>query len=219
VGIIVKSKRPEDEREPIPPGNYLGVIIGLYDIGTQDGQYGKKHQVITLTELHKKKRGPAVDSKGRIHTISTFYALTFNSMNGRKSKLRADVETITGHIFTEEQAERDGFDVQELVGLSYQLTLVESVKPDGKKMAKIASIMRLDEDDPKPESQADEVYYELDPKEPIPSAVPKWIAKFIERSEEWVAVHGKPKDNGTNGSAPSLPPPGTVDESDDDRAY
>jgi hypothetical protein len=214
VGIIVKSKRPEDEREPIPPGNYFGVIISLYDIGTQDGQYGKKRQIVTITELHK-KRGPAVDSKGRIHTIPTFYSLTFGAMNGKKSKLRSDVETITGRVFTDEEAERDGYDVQDLIGKAYRLTLVENVKADGKKFAKVSSVMALDEDDPRPESQADEVYYEIDPREPIPSAVPKWIAKYIERSEEWVGVHGKPRDDGTNSSAPSLPPPGAVDQNDE----
>jgi hypothetical protein len=213
MGIVIKSKRPEDEREPIPPGNYLGVITGVYDIGTQDGRFGKMHQIITFTELHK-KHGPAVDSKGRPFAVSTFYNLSFFSGNGKTSNLRADVETITGHVFTDEQAERDGFDIETLVGQAYRLTLVENVRPDGKTRPKVSSCMALDEDDPKPESQTDHVYFELD-DQTIRSGklygIPKWIAKFIERSAEWVAVHGAPKPDG-NGSAPS--PPGAVDESD-----
>jgi hypothetical protein len=201
----------------ITPGNYLGGIIGLYDIGTQDGQYGKKHQIITLTELHK-KRGAAVDSKGRIFTIPTFYSLTFNSMNGKKSKLRADVEVITSRTFTDEEAETIGYDVQDLIGKAYRLTLTENVRADGKKFAKVTSVMALDEDDPKPESQADEIYYEIDPNEPIPAAVPPWVAKIVQRSEEWVAMHGAPKPD-ANSSGPSLSPPSAVDEDDEDRAF
>jgi hypothetical protein len=152
--------------------------------------------------------------------IPQFYSLSFNSMNGKKSKLRSDVETITCRVFTEEEAERDGFDIESLVGQAYRLTLVENVRPDGKKLAKVSTCMALDEDDPKPESQADEVYFELDDqtiKSGKLDGIPKWIARFIERSEEWVAVHGKPRDDGTNSSKPSLPPLGALDESDDAR--
>jgi hypothetical protein len=202
MGIVVKSKGSDEEREPIPPGNYLGVIVGVYDIGTQEGAYGAKHQIITLTELHK-KRGPATDGKGRNFVIPTFYSLTFGSMNGKKSKLRSDVETITARMFSDEEAESKGFDVETLLGMAYRLTIVAHQSKDGKPLGKIASLMALDEDDSKPSSTADEVYYELDPREGIPKEVPTWIGPFIQRSKEWVAVHGVPKTE-TGGMAPAI---------------
>jgi hypothetical protein len=223
VAIVVKSKRAEDDREPIPPGNYLGVIISLFDIGTQDGQFGPKHQIITQTELFKKRPGstivPAVDSKGRPFMVSTFYPLSFGSMNGKKSKLRSDVEVITGHVFTDQEAETVGFDLQNLLGLSYQLSLAEHIKADGKKIARIVAVMSIDAGDPRPESQFNETYFELD-AETIKSGkldgVPPWIARFVQRSKEWISVHGAPRDDGasTNGSRPSIPPPGSVDGSE-----
>jgi hypothetical protein len=216
MGIVVKSKESEDEREPIPPGIYVGGIIGVYDVGTQDGQFGKKHQVVVQTELHK-KRGPAVDSKGRPFVVSQFYNLSFGTMNGKRSKLRADVEVIVNHTFTDEEAER-GYDIQNLLGESYRLNLVESIKPDGKKFAKVTSVMPLEEDEARPEIQSDEVYFERD-AETIKAGkldgIPAWIAKFVQRSEEWVAVHGTPKNDGTNGSTPSLPPSGAIDRSNE----
>jgi hypothetical protein len=208
MGIIVKSKTAENE--PVPPGNYLGVIVGLYDVGTQEGPYGSRRQIITITELHR-KRGPATDSKGRPLTIPSFYSLTFGSMNGKKSKLRTDVETITGHVFSDEEAERDGFDVQGLVGLAYRLTVVPHTNREGKPTGKIGAIMMLDDDDIKPQSQADEVFYELDPREPIPTIVPKWIARFIERSKEWVEIHGKPRADAEAAKTPTSTTPVPVE--------
>jgi hypothetical protein len=204
MALIVKSKGAESE--PAPPGNYLGVIVGLYDIGTQQGPYGAQHKIITITELHR-KRGPATDSKGRPLTVPTFYSLTFGSMNGKKSRLRADVETITGRVFTDQEAEEKGFDVQDLLGLTYRLTVAPHQSKEGKAQSKITAVMPLDEDDPRPQAEADQVYYELDPTEPIPSGVPKWIAGFIERSQEWVAKHGAPAaQSSSTPTAPAINP-------------
>jgi hypothetical protein len=198
MGLKVKVK--PDDRQPIPPGNYFGVIISVYDIGTQEGQFGANHKIVAVTELHK-KHGPAVDGKGHGFTIPAFYTLSLNA----KANLHRDVEAITGRVFGDD----DEFDIEDLIGLAYRLTIVEHTKPDGSKVGKIGSIMRLDDDDPRPKSEADEAYFELDGAT-IASGdlegVPEWIAKLIRRSEEWVAVHGAPKADagaggGTNGDA------------------
>ncbi|MFO0892404.1 MAG: hypothetical protein U0790_25095 [Isosphaeraceae bacterium] len=39
-------------REPIAAGN-IGVVVGVYDLGTQEGKFGPKHQVLLQFELSR----------------------------------------------------------------------------------------------------------------------------------------------------------------------
>lgn len=176
MGRILKADDSKP-RELIPAGNYLGVACGVYVIGTQDGgQYGPKEQVIVSFELHKKS-GPARDAQGRSLLISNFYTVSFNE----KANLRKDVETITGHGFRV----GEDFDIESILGQSCRLTVAHEEKAGGKKREFIKSFMALDPEDPRPQAEADQQYYECDPSREIPPEVPGWIARFIERSHEF----------------------------------
>ncbi len=56
-----------------PEGRYFGVVVGFADVGVQPGgAYKASHKVMVRLELHKRK-GPAVDSEGRILTITHLF--------------------------------------------------------------------------------------------------------------------------------------------------
>lgn len=184
--MAIVAKQSGETREPVPAGNYFGVIVGVYDIGTQEGgKFGPKHQIVVQFELHKKK-GVCRDKEGQPLRISKFYALAF----GEKSALRPDVERILGRKFTEEEA-KEGYDVTQLLEKTCRLVVTHDKKDDGSVRDQIDQITSLDEDDPEITPESDSVVYELDPERGFDDTVPEWIQKMAQRSAEWQKANGK----------------------------
>jgi len=201
--MALKARAKSHEaRELIPAKRYKAMVIGVCDIGTQQFDNGAEHQIAVIWELHSKK-GPALNSKGEIFTVSRFYSLKFGEYKGKKAKLRADVEAMYGRSFTDKEAE-EGIDVEQLLDLCCELQIahVPSKKDKEKKWAEISALMSIDPEDDKPEMVSDSFYYEIDTSKPIDSSVPKWLHKQIEKSLEWIKVHGQPKDANLKGSNP-----------------
>jgi hypothetical protein len=184
MGLVVKQTNAQT-----PDGKYFAKLIGVYDIGTQPSdRYDPNHQVILQWELHNKK-GVIKSSDGKPLNHSQFFTLAFgiNRQNKQKAKLRELVENMLGRAFTDDEA-KQGYDLFELVGMSSVIKILEG---------KITAISETDEDDPELETEQNEVCYQLDPEEEIPSEVPDWIAKRIRKSHEWVAVHGEEDEEST----------------------
>jgi hypothetical protein len=204
VGKVAKSEG--EPRELVPAGNYLGVICGVYDLGTQSGgQYGPKPQILVQWELHK-RRGPARDAKSNILTISNFYTLSF----GDKANLRKDVEAMLGKTFSEEEA-KAGYDIEDLLGKACRLQIVHEPKQGGGTRDQIGAIMALDDDDDAPRGELSEAYFEIkEGDRTIPETVPEWIKKLIHRSKEFGG--GNP----VNGRPAARQPVGATAGGDDD---
>lgn len=224
--MAIVAKSTGQARELVPAGKYYGVVVGVYDIGTQPSeQYDPTHKVILQFELHKKKSGLCRDKEGRPLVFSGFYPLAFGKRkNGEKSKLRQAVESILGRAFTDDEA-KVGYDIGKLLEKVCGLVIVHDTN-GGTTYDTIQSIVALDEEDtPKLASESNVVLYELDPAEEISTDVPEWIVKMIKKSAEWVKAHGK--DDGSK--RPAKPakakatagagkgkPAGDDDEDDDD---
>jgi hypothetical protein len=183
------AKDQAEARDPIPAKTYFGIVAHVIDLGTQDSTlYGPDHKINIGYELHTKK-GPALDPKGNQYVASKEYALKFSKIpNKTPAGLRVAVENILGREFSEEEA-RAGYDLEQLLGLPCKVQIKHTTK-DGKTYDEIAALLPLDEDDDRPTAALDHVYYELDPEGPIPDDVPKWIAKKIQKSHEWLAANG-----------------------------
>jgi hypothetical protein len=165
-------------RTPVPAGNYFGICIGVYDIGTQESQFGSKRQVILQFELHKKK-GICRNDEGKPITISKFYNLAFNE----KATLRKDVESMLGRKFNDDEA-RVGYDIAQLLEHPVRLVVENGTKADGSVKDAIKVFMPLDEDDAPPKVESNAVVYELNPDAEIPKTVPEWVAKKVNESKE-----------------------------------
>jgi hypothetical protein len=111
-------------REPVPQGTYLAVVVGCYDLGTQQGgKYGPKHQVLLQYELHSKKKGVVRNKEGDPVLISAWYGLTFSD----KSVLRKHTEAILQRSFTAEEA-KEGYDVANLVDMGCRVSVLHKDK-------------------------------------------------------------------------------------------
>ena len=186
MGIVARQKVPA--RRPVPAGNYFGVCVGVYDIGTQAGQkFGPRRQVVLQFELHRKK-GPARDTEGAPLRIARFYNLAFNA----RANLRMDVERILDRTFSEAEAQA-GFDIARLLGTVCRLTVAHQARPDGSVRDSIAAFHAPAPTDPSVVPEGASRVYELDPARPIPREVPDWIQRRIEASSEWQAARaGRP---------------------------
>ncbi len=181
------------QRELIPAKSYLGVLIGLYDIGHHDGNYGPYHQVVFSYELHNLKTGkPLADKEGRPLILSDFIDVVLTK-KGQPSPLAQHVRALTGKLPT------DSFQLTtNLLERTATLTVVH-VEKKGITRDSIGSVSGIDPEDVC-QAEGDAVFYEIarDPKSkaPIPAAtssaipagVPEWVAKQIKSSMEFTAL-------------------------------
>jgi hypothetical protein len=205
----ITAKSNSVPREVVPQGSYLAIVIGVYDLGTQNGgQYGPQHKVLFTWELHKRS-GPFKNKQGNVVTINKFYTLSF----GEKATLRKDVEGMIARTFTKEEA-KNGFDVEQLLGKACRIQIVHEKKNDGAISDRVGSVMALDEEENAPEAELDQFSYELDPSKGVSESVPEWIRKMIWASTEWQEKeNGEPAPD-SGGKKPATPV--TQAEADED---
>jgi hypothetical protein len=186
--VAITAKAGE-ARKLVPAGRYFGIVVGVYDLGTQPSkQYDPTHKVLIQFELHR-KAGPVRGDDNRPLTISGFYPLNFGKRkDGTKSKLRQVVEGILGRSFNDDEA-KSGYDITQLVDMGCRLSITHETR-DGSTYDTIDTVMPLDEDDPKLSPELSAIVYELDTRSPIPDDVPDWIGNMVKRSIEWVKVYG-----------------------------
>lgn len=216
--MALRAKDEASPRELIPARSYFARVHAIIDLGVQESlKYAADHKVLFLFELHTRK-GPALDKEGRPLVANREFALKFSKIPGRTpAGLRLAVEALEGREIPEHEA-REGVDLEQYLGRPCKVVIKHNTR-DGKTYDNLDAILPLDEDDDAPEAQLDDLYYELDPSAPIPDAVPKWIARKIQASREWVAVHGAPE--GRDGTRPAQPvgartygPPSAGDDDD-----
>jgi len=148
-------------------GMHQAVCAFVEDIGTQEGSYlGKpirRHQIVVCWELAEKmSKG---DNMGKPFMISKFYTLSLNE----KANLCKDLESWRGRGFTAD--EKDGFDVEKLIGANCFLNIIEVDKQDGSKRAAIASINPITK--------------EMEKMQIFNQEPPAWIQDMRTRSIEW----------------------------------
>ena len=112
-----------DSYEKPAPGTYTGVLQGFAGCGTHADGFNKgktKKRCMLRWELHK-RRGPSVDSQGRIHTVT----LAFTASMHEKAKLRQIVEAHIGVLRNDDRTSSEQW-----LGKPVKLTLRDS--DDGK---------------------------------------------------------------------------------------
>jgi len=119
---------------PAPEGVHQAVCVDVVDRGRIQTKYGEQHKVDLRFELNLL----SPDGNGtRRFLVQQRYTLSLNE----KANLSVDLETWRGRRFT--QAEREGFDLETLVGVNCQASIVHNVGTDGRVFANINAIVPL----------------------------------------------------------------------------
>ena len=163
----------------VQPGVYQAILIGVYDLGTQESERYKNEsaKLCLIFELP--------DAETTMDTPVTLSKLYSNTLH-EKASLRASVEALLNRSFTNEEAE-DGIDLGTLLGANAQVEVVET-ESNGKTRTNIRNVIRLAPKTKKLKSYSEHAYYELDPKQDIPTGTPQWIEALIKKSKEFQAT-------------------------------
>lgn len=182
------------------PGRYIGVLVGIADIGTQvGGAYGPKSKIMLRWELHKRK-GPVVNSDGATATITARYNKSFDA----KSTLRPIVEAHIGRV-----ADGAKTTSHDWLGKAAILNLEES---DDGKYVNVKTVAALDPDEdeaPKPTLK----FEHWGPDDG--TTAPTWAKFAWEKSAEFTGKTDSHSEPARNGRAPAMATAGGGSEDDD----
>ena len=141
--------------EQAPLGTHVARCVRLIDIGTQEGEYGSKRQVVVSWELCDELMTQG-DFAGQPFLISKYFTQSLNE----KSNLRKWLITWRGRDFTPEELE--GFDAKNILGVPCLLSIIANEK-SGKSMA--SGAMKLTKGHKAPAQITPTVFFSLEPGE------------------------------------------------------
>ena len=122
----IVAKKNKQERSNAPEGLWPAVCVDAIDMGTQETKFGPKHQVKIRWQLEE--RDPKTNKRFQV-------AKKFNLSLHEKSGLSLTLEAWRGKKFTEK--EREGFDVEKLIGVCGQVQVIHNIKDDGEVWANV----------------------------------------------------------------------------------
>lgn len=168
---------PQNNFESAPTGNHIACCFRLIDLGTMEGIYGKRREVVVGWELSETKM-----EDGRPFIINKWYTYSMNE----KANLRIDLESWRGRPFTTEEFE--SFDMKNILSTS---CLVSVLDKDGKTRAGVVSA--LPQGTPKQSLKSNDVqHFSFDePDHVILDKLPDWLVDRIKQSDEYAAWQGE----------------------------
>ena len=115
----IVAKKEKREFENAPEGLWPGVCCDVIDLGMVNGFQGKlQHKVRVVWQIEER------DSKQKRFRVSERYTLSLHEKSGLSKML----EAWRGRKFTSE--ERDGFDLEKLIGVNCQVQTIHNLKDD-----------------------------------------------------------------------------------------
>ena len=174
---------PEERQyELVPAGTHVATCRLVVDLGTQEGQYGEKRQILFGWELPEE-----LTERGEPFGIYRRYTYT----SDRRSALRTDIESWLGRGLTSNDFGK--LDLAEMLGRSCLLG-VKHENREGRNFANITSVMLPPRGTPERRSViGDAISLSLDDR-PFRKhefeALPQWIRELIQKSPEYAKACG-----------------------------
>jgi hypothetical protein len=172
---LILSESSGKKYEPIPAGTHQAVCYRIWDLGTQESQWGKKRQIRIAWELPEQRM--EIDGDDLPKTMSRPFT---NSLHP-KSILRPFLEGWRGKQFT--QKELSGFDLNNIIGVNCMLQVMHKQVGENT-YANITAAMPLMKGFKELAPENKPFCWSMDDG-PIPEETPEWIVKIIKESEEW----------------------------------
>ena len=188
MSLIAKNKAGSNI-PPIEAGTYVGVCVGVVDIGEQKNDIfnNYSHKVVIIYELGTER--VEIDGQDKPRWLSETYTVSLSD----KANLYKTLLSWRGRDFTDEELD-GGLDLAEMVGKPCQVQVLVVDKKDGTKCNRIAGVFGLPKgmEAPKPENPT-LVYNIEDGESEVFLQLPSWMQDKIRHSTEWAATH-----NGTD---------------------
>ena len=188
--IISERKSPEmKEFRKVMPGNCLGRLFSIIDLGTQttewQGQKKQMHKVMVTFELHGEDSNGPLEIDGKPLVINKRYTLSL----GEKATLRADLEAWRGKALTDEELK--GFDLTKLLGKWVMVNIVHN-EYQGKTYPNIAALGQIPSQIKTfPEPVNENLMFNMSKYPANFDKVWPWAQEIIKKSAEWEHSQGK----------------------------
>ena len=167
------------ERTNPKPGTTQGVLIGMYDVGTQqpyDASFKPRREIILTWALPKQVHVFDEEKGPEMMYISRTFSLSLH----KKSALRPIVEAITG------KSPEGDYNVFELLGTNCLLNLKEVKKENGDVFVNVATVTPLMEENTPIEGMDGVAFSVSDYTAEDVANLPEWIATKAKKAPEFV---------------------------------
>ena len=179
---------------PAPDGTHGARLLQVIDLGTQDGIYGPKRNLMVAFELTSK---PMDD--GRPYTVAAWFGASLN----RKSNLRKALTSWLGRELTVDELQEFAWNA--FVETPCLVQVTHNTNDSGEVKAKVQSITAIPEGMVVAPLAGELLIFDLENfDEVVFSMIPEGIRAIIEKSPEYQAQ------NSTLNPPPSSPNPSSV---------
>lgn len=188
MGLTISGGAGGPEFKRLEPGTYVGRLVGLYDLGTQEttwqGKVKKGPKVVLEFEVLDPDQ---VRDDGKPFKISS----TMTASLHEKASLRQMIEAWRGRPFTEAEVQK--FELGVLAGQYALVSVVRETGTDGRQYTSLKSVAPLMKGQAKPAGVWPVVVFDLSTKDALDiyDKLPEWMRTKIAASPEWASLSGE----------------------------
>lgn len=173
--------RAKPKLPPVEPGVYIGICVGVIDLGEQYSETFKKYSNDVKIVWELAGETVEVDGEQKPRQLSRDFAIA----TSKKSKLRAFLSSWNGRQYSDEEfSELELFDQ---LGKACQLNVVLS---DTGEYANIDNLMPLPKGVPAPTTDTPFIRWDMaDWDEQAFESLPEWVQEKIKKSTQYQKEH------------------------------
>ena len=173
--------RAKPKLPPVEPGVYLGICIGVIDLGEQYSEKFKKYSNDVKFVWELVGETVEVDGEQKPRQLSR----DFNIATAKKAKLRAVLSSWNGRQYSDEEfGELDLFDQ---LGRPCQLNVVLN---DTGEYANVDSVIPLPKGMPAPTTSTDFIRWDMEAwDDEVFATLPEWVQEKIKKSTQYQQMH------------------------------
>jgi len=166
---------------PAPEGTHGARLLQVTDLGTQDGMYGPKRNLMVTFELTSK-----LMDDGRPYSVTAWYTASLN----RKGNLRGDLTSWIGRELTVEEVQDFAWEI--FTNTPCLVTITHKTNDSGDVKAKVQSITAIPEGMDVAPLAGELLIFDLENfDEVVLLKIPEGIKAIIEKSPEYQALNRK----------------------------
>lgn len=179
MGLIAKKK--ESNIEPVEPGTYTALCVGVIDLGEQLNEKFKNYSAKIMLIFEISSERIEIDGESKPRWLSKEYTLAL----GDKANLTKILTAWRGKEVTDEET-KNGVDVASLIGQGCMIQVI--IKNE--KYNDITSIIQLPKGIPVPKAENDILLFDMeDWNNEIFDKIPAWIQDKIKKSTQYQEKH------------------------------
>lgn len=181
MSLMIKKKKAV---APLAAGTYIGICVGVVDLGTQHNEKYKKYSQRVMLIWEIPSETVEVDGEQKPRWQSKEYTASLNE----KGNLSKDLTSWRGKSLTQEEVEQ-GLDLSAMLGQSAMLSIMVAETDNGT-YNRIGGIMGLPAGIPQPTTESELIVFDMDHwDDQALENLPDWIREKVQRSTEYQQKH------------------------------